>query len=77
MCEKIMHCINTAYCKILRLITDSPWFVTNKTLRDDLKIEFSDRVIKITNVQQFLKLKDQSNSKVIFLRHSHQEISYS
>lgn len=47
--------------KISGQITPSPWFVTNKVLHNDLNIKFIDRVIKLTSVQQCLKLKDHTN----------------
>jgi hypothetical protein len=32
--------------KILRMITNAPWYVTNQTLHDDLKVPFIKDVIQ-------------------------------
>jgi hypothetical protein len=32
--------------KILRMITNAPWYVTNQTLHDDLKVSFIKDVIQ-------------------------------
>lgn len=52
-----------ALSKILRQITDAPWFVSNKILHDglDILVELIDREIKQTGVLHFLKLEDHRN----------------
>lgn len=47
--------------KIVRQISDAPWFISSKTLSNDLNIEFIDRVIKLSSVQHCLIQKNHTN----------------
>jgi hypothetical protein len=38
--------IQRSQSKILRMIADAPWYVSNQTLHDDLKVPFVKEVIK-------------------------------
>jgi hypothetical protein len=46
--------------KILRMITNAPWYVTNQTLHDDLKVPFKD-VIQEQSINHHDKLRNHSN----------------
>jgi hypothetical protein len=46
--------IQRSQSKILRMIADAPWYVSNQTLHDDLKVPFVKEVIK-SNSQNIIK----------------------
>jgi hypothetical protein len=48
--------------KILRMITNAPWYVTNQTLHDDLKVPFIKDVIQEKSINDHDKLGNHSNS---------------
>lgn len=48
-----------------KILTQTPWFISNKILHDDYIIKFIDSIIKLTGVQQLLKLEDHIYSIVI------------
>jgi hypothetical protein len=47
--------------KILRMITNAPWYVTNQTLHDDLKVPFIKDVIQEKSINHHDKLGNHSN----------------
>jgi hypothetical protein len=47
--------------KILRMITHAPWYVTNQTLHDDLKVPFIKDVIQEKSINHHNKLGNHSN----------------
>jgi hypothetical protein len=47
--------------KILRMITNAPWYVTNQTLHDDLKVPFIKNVIQEKSTNHHDKLGNHSN----------------
>jgi hypothetical protein len=47
--------------KILRMITNAPWYVTNQTLHDDLKVPFIKDVIQEISINHHDKLENHSN----------------
>jgi hypothetical protein len=47
--------------KILRMITNAPWYVTNQTLHDDLKVPFTKDVIQEKSIYYHDKLGNHSN----------------
>jgi hypothetical protein len=47
--------------KILRMITNAPWYVTNQTLHDDLKVSFIKDVIQEKSINHHDKLENHSN----------------
>jgi hypothetical protein len=47
--------------KILRMITNSPWYVTNQTLHDDLKVPFIKDVIQEKSINHHDELENHSN----------------
>jgi hypothetical protein len=47
--------------KILRMITNAPWHVTNQTLHDDLKVPFIKDVIQEKSINHHDKLGNHSN----------------
>jgi hypothetical protein len=47
--------------KILRMITNAPWYVTNKILHDDLKVPFIKVVIQEKCINYHDKLGNHSN----------------
>jgi hypothetical protein len=47
--------------KILRMITNAPWHVTNQTLHDDLKVPFIKDVIQEKGINHHGKLGNHSN----------------
>jgi hypothetical protein len=54
--------IQRCQSKILRMITDAPWFVSNQTLHDDLKVPFVKEVIKINSIKHNQQITDHPNS---------------
>jgi hypothetical protein len=48
--------------KILRMITTAPWYVTNQTLRDDLKVPFIKDIIQERSIKHHGKLGNYSNT---------------
>jgi hypothetical protein len=48
--------------KILRMITNAPWYVTNQTLHDDLKVPFIKDVIQEKSLNHQDKPGSHSNS---------------
>jgi hypothetical protein len=48
--------------KILRTITNAPWYVTNQTLQDDLKVPFIKNVIQEKSINHHGKLGNHSNA---------------
>jgi hypothetical protein len=47
--------------KILRMITNARWYVTNRTLHDDLKVPFIKDVIQEKSINRHDKLGNHSN----------------
>jgi hypothetical protein len=47
--------------KILRMIIKAPWYVTNQTLHDDLKVSFIKDVIQEKSINHHDKLENHSN----------------
>jgi hypothetical protein len=47
--------------KILRMITNAPWCVTNQTLHDDVKVPFINDVIQEKSINHHDKLGKHSN----------------
>jgi hypothetical protein len=47
--------------KILRMFTNSPWYVTDQTLHDDLKVPFIKDVIQEKYIYHHDKLRNHSN----------------
>jgi hypothetical protein len=47
--------------KILRMITNAPWYVTNQTLHDDLKVPFIKDIIQEKSIKHYDKLGNHSN----------------
>jgi hypothetical protein len=47
--------------QILRMITNAPWYVTNQTLHDDLKVPFIKNVIQEMSINLHGKLGNHSN----------------
>jgi hypothetical protein len=47
--------------KILRMITNAPWYVTNQTLHDDLKVLFIKDVIQEKSINHHDRLGNHSN----------------
>jgi hypothetical protein len=47
--------------KILLMITNAPWYVTNQTLHDDLKVPFIEDVIQEKSINHHDKLGNHSN----------------
>jgi hypothetical protein len=47
--------------KILRMITNAPWYVTNQSLHDDLKVTFIKDVIQEKSINYHDKLGNHSN----------------
>jgi hypothetical protein len=47
--------------KILRMITNAPWYVTNETLHYDLKVPFIKDVIQEKSINHHDKLGNHSN----------------
>jgi hypothetical protein len=47
--------------KILRIITNAPWYVTSQTLHDDLKVPFIKDVIQEESINHHDKLGNYSN----------------
>jgi hypothetical protein len=47
--------------KILRMITNAPWYVTNQTLHGDLKVPFIKDVIQEKSINHHDKLENHSN----------------
>jgi hypothetical protein len=43
------------------MITNAPWYVTNQTLHDDLKVSFIKVVIQEKSIKDHDKLGNQSN----------------
>jgi hypothetical protein len=48
--------------KILWMITNAPWYVTNQTLHDDLKVPFIKDVIQEKSINHHHKLGNHSTS---------------
>jgi hypothetical protein len=48
--------------KILRMITDAPWYVTNQSLYGDLEVSFIKDVIQEKSINHRDKLENHSNS---------------
>jgi hypothetical protein len=48
--------------KILRMIADAPWYVSNQTLHDDLKVPYVNQVIKINSQKHHQKIADHPNT---------------
>jgi hypothetical protein len=44
------------------MITNAPWYVTNQTLHDDLKIPFIKDVIQEKSINHHVKLEDHRNT---------------
>jgi hypothetical protein len=53
---------NRSQSKILQIITSAPWYVTNQTLRDDLKVPFIRDAIQEKSISHQDKLGNHSNS---------------
>jgi hypothetical protein len=53
--------------KILRNITNAPWYVTNQTLHDDLKVPFIKDVFQGKSINHHHKLGNHSNPILQFL----------
>jgi hypothetical protein len=47
--------------KILRMITNAPWYVTNQTLHDNLKVPFIKNVIQEKSINHHDKLGNHGN----------------
>jgi hypothetical protein len=47
--------------KILRMITNVPWYVTHQILHDDLKVPFTKDVIQEKSINRHDKLGNHSN----------------
>jgi hypothetical protein len=47
--------------KILRMIINAPWYVTNQTLHDDLKVAFIKDIIQRKRINHHDKLENDSN----------------
>lgn len=54
--------IQRSQSKILRMITDAPWFVSNQTLHDDLKVPFVTEVIKTNSLKHNQQLTVHPNT---------------
>jgi hypothetical protein len=48
--------------KILRMITNSPWYVTNQILHEDLNVPFMAEVIQERSIKHHDKIKIHSNT---------------
>jgi hypothetical protein len=48
--------------KILRMITNAPWYVTDQTLHDDLKVPFIKDVIQEKGINHHDKPGNHSNA---------------
>lgn len=53
--------IQRAQSKILRALTDAPWYVSNHTLHTDLKIPYVSQVIQENITKHHNKLEDHPN----------------
>jgi hypothetical protein len=54
--------IQRSQSKILRMIADAPWYVSNQTLHDDLKVPYVNQVIKINSQKHRQKIADHPNT---------------
>jgi hypothetical protein len=48
--------------KILRIITNAPWYVTNQTLHEDLNVPYITEVIQERSIKHHDKIKIHSNT---------------
>jgi hypothetical protein len=48
--------------KILRMITNAPWYVTNQALHEDLNIPYITEVIQERSIKHHNKIKIHSNT---------------
>jgi hypothetical protein len=48
--------------KILRMITNAPWYVTNQDLHEDLNVPYITEVIQERSIKHHGKIKIHSNS---------------
>jgi hypothetical protein len=46
------------------MITDAPWYVTNQTLHDDLKVPFVKEVIKTNSLKHHQKIAHHPNTLI-------------
>lgn len=53
--------IQRSHPKILRMITDAPWYVSNQTLHEDLKIPYIKDVIQEKSKKHHDKLETHTN----------------
>lgn len=53
--------IQRSQSKILRMITDAPWYVSNQTLHEDLKIPYVKDVIQEQSTKHHDKLENHTN----------------
>lgn len=73
MCLKVQHCSNVT-CFIYdpqRLITDAHWFVSNKSIHDDLYVPFVTDVINSSSLHHFQKLETRPTNIVALLLEMH------
>ena len=54
--------IQRSQSKILRMITDAPWYVSNYTIHEDLKIPYVKEVIQTRSKKHFIRLHDHTNT---------------
>jgi hypothetical protein len=48
--------------KILRMITNAPWYVTNQTLHEDLNVPYITEIIQERSIKHYEKIKIHSNT---------------
>jgi hypothetical protein len=53
--------IQRSQSKLLRMTTNAPWYVTNQTLHDDLKVPFIKDIIQEKRINHHDKLGNHSN----------------
>jgi hypothetical protein len=54
--------IQRSQSKILRMIADVPWYVSNQTLHDDLKVPYVKEVIKTNSQRHHQKIANHPNT---------------
>jgi hypothetical protein len=64
--------IQSAQSKILRTITNAPWYVSNHTLHTDLKTPYVREVIRENSTKYFNKLENHCNTLLQPLLQPHQ-----
>jgi hypothetical protein len=59
--QQVEHCYNTAK-SVQKIITNAPWYVTNRTLHQDLNVPYITEVIQERSIKHHNKIKIHSNT---------------